>query len=433
MNNTEINVRNSSSEKGGVFGMKRDRDRENSRPRAKVEVSPEISGLLENLPNLQLAPGVPQHLAATLEHMKAAIASTLERIQASGRDIRIMGPDWCREHAREAGQAHAQIIVKTYGQTYALPNKNPQANREALMSGELDMFLMFDTELNEPIGTACLVKNGNGWGELGRAASLGHVGNQLIQDLRIVRWLTDETIASQFHSLFTTLRTAPDRDIGEETPMRGGQAVSNIWSKIPETRVAGFGTLYKKHEALEQFSFAFLTQKNISMPETLWIDQEEDRAFVETWTLANRINRLNHEETARNDGRLLATIDFPPEASGITKLVHGDIHLHKDGTLPLEKAIQDLTAAGVPFMQCPVSIEEDTRSLQRVLVRAGFQAFQVTPRIEGVQPAQLWFGKINGNIPVVPTFWNFDQGAKNPFWSDDLANHAERIANGWMR
>jgi hypothetical protein len=396
-----------------------------------IEASDEIARVLDNLPDLKLSSSVPLDLQPTLDHMKASAISAQQRIISQGREVLIKGPDWCRDNASFAGQAHADVIVATYGRTYALPNKNPEENVRALNNNEVDMYLMLEKNTNQAIGTACLVKGDNGWGELGRSASLGHVGNQLIQDLRIIRWLTDTKIASQFHSLFTTLRTAPDRDIGEASLMRGGQAVSAIWTKIPGVYVAGFGPLYKKHGALEQFSFAFLSQKKLSMPNTLWIEKEENVQFVTTWNAVHGFNKGEQNNIIFSNVHRQANIEFAPPESGLTEMVHGDIHLTKDGPYPVEDAIRALASTGVPFMQCPVSIEEDTRLIQGILIDAGFQAFQVTPRIEGVQPAQLWFGKINGNISVVPTFWDNGHKSENPFWNENLSFHARRIANRW--
>ena len=155
----------------------------------------------------------------------------------------------------------------------------------------------------------------------------------------------------------------------------------------------------------------------------------DDEQFVRDWSEANDINRNIDSVAVETNETQQVTIDFAPPRSGITELVHGDIHLSENGNLVIDEAIETLLAAGVPFIQCPVSIEEDTRSVQKFLRAEGFQSFQVTPRF-GDRPAQLWFGKINGKIPVVPTFWHGNI-RENPFWSGSLAVHAERIATNW--
>ena len=154
-----------------------------------IKGSPEVARLLTQTNRLELAPGVNRRMEPLLRHLQTKIGGTTEAINSRGRNVFIAGPDWCRENSTEAGTAHAKVIVDAYGTSYALPNKNPDANKAAIDSGQLDMFLMFDERENRPIGTACMVMNG-GWAELGRAASLGRVGNSLIQDLRIVHWLT---------------------------------------------------------------------------------------------------------------------------------------------------------------------------------------------------------------------------------------------------
>lgn len=400
----------------------------------RIKGSPEVAALLQNPMQLELAKGVPSRMEPLLEHLKIKVRETMDTINSRGNDIFIAGPDWCRENSDMAGAAHAEVIVNAYGSTYALPNKDPIANKKALDSGELEMFLMIDEKENKPIGTACMVLDG-GWAELGRAASLGHVGNSLIQDLRILHWLTDEKFSKRFHSLFATLRTAPDRNIGtDDLPeiMRGGQAVSHIWANMPNVIVGGFGPLYKKHGALEQFTFAFITQKELFSPGNLWVADPVDLKFVESWLKQHGLPVGKNNQGINISGELPVNISFPPPESGITEFVHGEMKIGKATDLRFEEAITTLMDAGVPFIQFPVPINKDTVSLQKKLKEWGFQAFQFTPGLKDVQDPELWFGhKAPWVDEVVPTFWQKDPSTSNPFWNDELASHADRIFEDW--
>lgn len=407
------------------------RERESGGP-SSLKFSPELLPLIDNLDSVSLASGLPSRLNPLLRHLTDKIDETMRKMEEKGSQFEICGPDWCREHPDIAGKAHAQVIIQTYGATYALPNKDPEANKKALASGELDMYMIFENGI--PVGTACMVIGSNGWAELGRSASLGGVGNQLIQDLRIARWLTEEPMAKNIVGIFSTCRTAPDRNIGtEEQPeiMRGGQAVTHIWARLPEVRVGGFGPLYKKHGALEQFAYAFITNREVQVPEHLWIASEEDREFVKNWTGYYQIpisKERQKPETVPSNFR----VHYPPLETGLTHLIHGEITLENEGESfsGLDQALARLDEVKVPFIQVNVPVDKDYTKLQRMLVKRGFQAFLFTPGIEGKQPPLLWFGRVTKGTSVVPTFWE-EGNSRNPFWNEELARQARKIARGW--
>lgn len=255
---------------------------------SRVQFSRELNTLIERLSSLKLASNVPDRLQPLLEHLVGKVSKTLDKMEEKGTDFNIRGHDWCRENPEIAGTAHANVIVETYGATYAFSNKDPEANIKALNSGDLDMYLIFED--GKPVGTTCVVIQPNGWAELERSASLGAVGNRVIQDLRIIRWLTDENQAKKIFGVFSTCRTAPDRNIGvEQSPeiMRGGQANTHIWSQYPAVMVGGFGplyTLHKKHGALEQFAYTFVTNREVFSPLEPQVFDSKDREFVQEWS-----------------------------------------------------------------------------------------------------------------------------------------------------
>lgn len=398
----------------------------------KVQFSGELMPVIENLVSLELAPGVPQRLQPLLEHLAGKIEETLDKMKEKGTDFQICGPDWCRHNPDTAGAAHAKVIIETYGSTYALPNKDPKANVGALKSGYLDMYLIF--EHGEPVGTTCMVIQPNGWAELGRSASLGSVGNQVIQDLRIVRWLTEQAQSEKIFGLFSTCRTAPDRNIGtEESPemMRGGQAVTHMWSQFPEVKVGGFGPLYKKHGALEQFAYAFVTSREAYTPSVPKVFNPADKRFVEDWSSYYQVPKKDNRDAKDLDIRGFS-VHYPPPETKLTHLIHGEITLEGEGESfeTLEEAILRLGEVQVPFIQVQVPIDADSRKLQEELIRKDFQAFLFTPGVTGKQSPLLWFGKVTEGVMVVPTFWQED-GDENPFWNFDLSFFASQIANRW--
>lgn len=400
---------------------------------ASINTSPEVAKLL--LPEQSLAPDMPEDLSLLLEHLTVNMQKRLEVFRQSGKKVFFAGPDWARANAETAGKDHSKVILEAYGNTYALPNKDPKANESALNSGNLDMYLMYID--NEAAGTACLVSEGDGIAELGRAASVGNVGNSIIQDMRIMRWLTDPEISKKYHTIFATCRTAPDRNIGtEEEPeiMRGGQAVSHMWQRMPSVKVAGFGPFYKKHGALEQFAYAFISKNGINPEDELWIQNPTNADFVKSWLVGNGILRDPKIENKSVQEIKYSAFhaSFPPHESGITDLVHGEIEFQEEG-LELKDAIDQLAEAGVPFMQIKVPVDHDTLAIQRELEGLGFQAFLFTPKSNGKDSSALWFGKINGDIPVIPTYWSDEILSNNPFWKGNLAMHSNRIARGWSR
>lgn len=396
-----------------------------------ITASPEVAQIINNLDGLTLAQSMPPRMEGLLTHLKGKMKHTLEKMESSGREVFIAGPEWCRENAEKAGQKHADVIHAAYGPTYALPNKDPGFNKEAIEKHELDMFLLLEGKKERAIGTTCTVLDG-GRDELGRTASLGHTGNSLIQDLRIVRWLTDEVTAKKTHTLFATLRTASDRDIGEEKMMRGGQGVCHIWGEMPGAVVTGFGPLYKKHGSLETFACVNISREEISMPSQVFVAGENEQAFVADFAKAHDLGSISFRETESENEKIPSVaVHVPPASLGITKFVHADLSLQEEGGISLWKAMQEIENAGSPFVEITVPIDTDTRNIQRELLRRGFQGFQVIPALEGIQPAAIVFGKVLGNIPVVPTFWKTDTNFSNPFWRNGLAAHAERIADGW--
>lgn len=397
-----------------------------------VKASRDVDRFLSH--DLQLAENMPSRLSDLLHYLTSDVQNGLTEIRGRGGDIFIAGPEWCRENPVDAGKFHSQVILKTYGNTYALPNKDPEANTRALIAGNLDMFLMLEND--KPVGTACMVTEQQGIAELGRAASLGRVGNRVIQDMRVLRWLTDDQVANKFHTLFSTCRTAPDRNIGtQDKPeiMRGGQAVSHMWQAMPEVRVAGFGPFYKKHGALEQFAYSFITKGEIEAEDDMWVRNGVDADFIQSWFSGNGFDSRNIEIRNASEDRLEDSrfhISYPPHETGITDLVHGEIGLGH-GDLSLSDAVDQLSETGVPFMQIRIPVDQDTLAIQADLTKAGFQAFLFTPALADIQSSALWFGKLNADVPVVPTFWADEILSKNPFWKGNLAMHSNRIAQNW--
>src|SRR5258708_2008769 len=397
-----------------------------------VSFSSELTPVIENLNRLELAHSAPERLQPLLDHMVSKIGGTLQKMKDEGSEFKVCGPDWCRENPELAGESHANVIVETYGATYALPNKDPKANVEALAAGDLDMYLIFEN--GKPVGTACMVIQSNGWAELGRAASLGSVGNQLIQDLRILRWLTEEKQTEKTFGIFSTCRTAPDRNVGSETQpemMRGGQAVTHMWSQFPEVKVGGFGPLYKKHGSLEQFAYTFVTNREVFASTEPYISETVNRQFVQDWVSNYQVAKKDNKNAEKlNVARF--SVHYPPLETKLTHLIHGEITLASgsESFEGLDKAIARLDEVQVPFIQVQVPIDVDSRKVQEELRDREFQAFLFTPGVEGKQPPLLWFGKVTKGVSVIPTFWQgTDVG--NPFWNWNLSHFASQVAKKW--
>lgn len=397
-----------------------------------ITASSEVAQIVNNLDGLVLAQSMPPRMEGLLTHLKRKMKHTLENMEASGREVFIAGPEWCRVNAEKAGQKHADVIHAAYGPTYALPNKDPLANKEAIEKHELDMFLLLEGKEERAIGTACTVLNG-GREEVGRtAASEGKMGISFIQDLRLLHWITDNEVARRTHTLFATLRTAPDRDIGEEKMMRGGQGVCHIWGEMPGAVVTGFGPLYKKHGSLETFACVHIFREEMSMPSRVFVAGKNEQAFVADFAKAHDLGSISFRETEEENKKIPSVaVHLPPSHLKITEFVHADLSLQDGGCVSLEEGIQEIETAGSPFVEITVPIDTDTRNIQNELLRRGFQGFQVIPALEGIQPAAIVFGKVLADLSVIQPFWQVE-GKPNPFWGgQELAGHAERIADGW--
>lgn len=382
---------------------------------------------------IELAQAHPEDLSDLLFHLLENHQRRLSKIESTGQNIRVLDPDWCRSNSVEAGQMHADVIVATYGSTYALPNKDPRANEEAINSGNLDLYLLLADGL--AVGTACLVNVGNGRAELGRSASLGNVGNTLIQDLRIIDWLTSPTTSEKYHTLFTTLRSAPDRKIdenGQSFIMRGGQGVTEHWRKFPNVYVNGVAPLYLKHMMLEQFTCAYISGNSMERQPRLYVASQDDGWFIEAWHEEYGLKhpQLTDRPAASNESPPTFTAHFPPPESGLTDLVHADIVYDPQSGDDIEKALEDARKAGSPFCQIVLPIEYDTLAEQKYLIDSGYRVFGYQPA-DSQNAASLLFGKIKDGVHVVPTFWDAN-ALPNPFWRNNkLQEWAEKVARSW--
>lgn len=382
---------------------------------------------------VELAQTHSEDLSDLLFHLLENHQRRLSKIDSIGQNIRVLDPDWCRENPAEAGQMHANVIVATYGSTYALPNKDPTANEEAINTGNLDLYLLLADEL--AVGTACLVNMGQGRAELGRSASFGNVGNTLIQDLRIIDWLTSPTTSVKYHTLFTTLRSAPDRVIDEDGQsfiMRGGQGVTEHWRKFPHVYVNGVAPLYFKHKMLEQFTCAYISSNSMERQPELYVASRDDVWFIEAWH--EEYNLEEPQFTDRLDASsapsFTFTAHFPPPESGLTDLVHADIVFDSQSGDNIERALDDAREAGSPFCQIVLPIEYDTLAEQEYLDDNGYRVFGYQPA-DSQNAASLLYGKVKDGVQVVPTFWDAD-ALPNPFWRNNkLQEWAEKVAHSW--
>lgn len=394
---------------------------------------PQQERYLGNQADPMLAPHQPESLQELATYLSGNIREKSWRLEQQGKQVDIYGPDWCRENADLAGQLHADMIVATYGSTYALPNKDPEANRVAIEQGSLDVYLMaIDDRVT---GTACLVNMGDGRAELGRSASLGKSSNTIIQDLRILDWLTNPETAEKYHTLFTTLRSAPDRFIDEpdgEFVMRGGQAVTEHWRKFPGLVVNGFGPLYLKHGMLEQFTLASLSRNRIAADRPLYIDDESHRTFVAAWHEEYDIETPAFTEASQPDTELTFQAHYPPQESGLTGFVHADIVISDhEGAGPLVRSLEEVEMVGSPFTQIVLPVDVDTRSVQAELKAAGYKVFGYQPATDGKDRPSLVLGKLTGKVQVVPTHWDH-AGTPNPFWKNPvLIESAAATARSW--
>jgi hypothetical protein len=386
--------------------------------------------------DIVLAHNQPPHLQPLLDHLVDRVRTKTAAAEAAGNHIEVLGPDFCREYPAVAGQWHADLITGVYGPTYALPNKDPEANRKAIVNGDLDVYIMLTN--GKPTATACLVNTRDGRAELGRAASIGENGG-IILDLRIIDWLSNAGTADKYHTLFTTLRTAPNRAVRESADdepftMKGGQAITSHWSKFPGVRVNGFGPLYYKHGALEQFAVASLSRHEADVNQHLYIHDSEHAAFVRDWHNHYDLDHppINQFEDEHGPHTPNFAAHYPPPESGLTELVHADIVPTPNGNgLSLELGVKEAVRVGSPFAQVVVPLHRDTRHLQAYLTQEGFQVFGYQ-HADAVTPPALLFGRTRPDCEVVPTFWS-EQGRPNPFWkSDGLHSAAETIAQRWQ-
>ncbi len=384
-----------------------------------------------------LAEAQNKKLQPLLNHVAKSIGSKLAALEVDGKSINVYGPDWCYENPEIAGQMHADVIVGAYGSTYALPNKDPESNTRGLRSNNLDMYLM---EVDGQItGTTCLVDMGNGTAELGRSASQGRTSNGIIQDLRIFDWLTNNETAKKYHTLFTTLRTAPDREIpvgdSEQFIMRGGQAVTEHWRKFPGLTVNGFAPLYMKQGRLEQFSYSTLTRSEYDSDAVLHLDSNLAWNLVQYWHEQYGIEQPFTRNYGDNDYHqdFAFTVHYPPRDSGLTHLVHADIVIDDSNSSEkknLADCINEAERVGSPFTQVMLPIGRNTIFTQRELVLNKFNIYGYIPGTNDTQP-QLLYGRVRNGIEVVPTAWT-QNNEPNPLWTNAvLRGIARQTEKDW--
>lgn len=377
----------------------------------------------------------PDFTGELLTHLVKNVKAKLDHAAHHGDAIEVLDPEWCREHPEAAGRMHADIILHAYGPTYALPNKDADANTRAIEEGSLDLYLMKTNGVLT--GTACLVDTHDGRAELGRAASIGHARNGIIQDMRIIDWLTNDDIANKYHTLFTTLRNAPDRHIhtpdGANFTMRGGQAVTGHWKQLPGLRVYGIAPLYLKAQKLEQFTYSALARTIINEDAHLHILDEEHQNFVSNWHLQYGLEPpvwMNKGSQKAVDSQVKFFVHYPPLETGLTGYVHADIVRGSEGGgSPIDKCIEEAEGAGSPFIQAEVPVDSDTTAIQQELAKRSFSAYGYRPGTDQ-ENASLLFGRLREGVKVVPTFWDAS-GHHNPFWHGHIGRLATQISKVW--
>lgn len=380
--------------------------------------------------DLMLAPGQPKELLPLAHFLAENIERKQDMLAEQGKEYYVNGPDWCRANPYEAGQQHADLIKRVYGETYALPNKDPGLNARAIMDGNLDMYLMYID--GQPTATTCLVDTRDGRGELGRSVSEGKAGASIILDMRILDWLTNPATAERFHTLFTTLRTAPDRLV-DGIPMRGGQGVSHHWSQFPNLRVHGIAPLYFKHGALEQFTCATITRNEVDATRPLFVADQNHAQFIGAWHDQYGLAQppINTIESNPYDQHVSFIAHYPPQESGLTNLVHADVVVAPERSgksLPL--SLLDAHLAGSPFTQVMIPIDRDTRVAQADLTARGYQVFGYQPA-DAANAATLLFGKVRPGTAIIPTFWEREY-TPHPFWSSpELQAQAREVTQDW--
>lgn len=375
----------------------------------------------------------PEHLLPLRNHLMGKVAMKLSKIVQEGHDIEILDPDWCRANAREAGAMHAEVIIGTYGSTYALPNKDPKANKEAIESSSLDLYLL---NINgEAVGTACMVDAGNGYAELGRSASRGKTGNSIIQNMRILDWLYGNNEDKSYHTIFTTLRSAPDRMIHEtdatEFVMRGGEAVTTMWKEFPGLSVNGVAPLYFKHGALEQFTVAeYCKDPYISTPQA--VTNSLAREFINAWHQAYELDPaiFTAEDEGSNESQL--TVSYPPAETGLSGLVHADISIVQSadshGFETLDQVDEHIDEVGSPFTQLLIPTDSTHGNLLEKALEKEYKIFGYRPATAR-RLATILLGKVRSGIKVVPTYWQ-ERNEPHPFWGDSSLSEIDKKANG---
>lgn len=386
-----------------------------------------LEPLPASLTAAHLAPRQPARHLTLANTLYQRILRKVNKHHQQGNRVEIFGADWSREHAEEAAEAHARIIIAAYGDTYALPNKIPAANQEAI---ETESTRFYFLKLNgEFVGTACLSQQEDNRAELGRSAACkARVGNSIIQDIRILEWMLDETQSNRNHTLFSTLRTAPDREIGEPKPMRGGQGVIKQWKKFPEVYVSGTSPLYFKHGAVEQFTVAQITRASF-VDTALFVLDETNQHFIRRW---HEHYQFPPVAFSVSGGTILPDsvhTNAPPEDSDIFGLVHADMTFQADGPT-LQTEVERCWRAGSPVIQIFVPVDRNSLAIQQQLKSQGFQPFGYEPASRE-RPAHLLFSKVKEGTKVVPTCWR-DENAPHPYWPEKLAGHAEQIESHWF-
>ncbi len=397
-------------------------------------MSPEIINVIGAGHDVPLSVVHGDELNSLKDHLAGNIKAKLDDANASGDEVVVLDADWCRSHSEEAGQLHADIIIEAYGPTYALPNKDPEANTTAIENGELDLYLMKTNGILT--GTACMVDTGDGRAELGRAASLGRARNTVIQDLRLLNWLNRDDVALKFHTLFATLRSAPDRPIeladGSSFVMRGGQAVTEHWRKFPGLRLYGVAPLYLKAEMLEQFSYSAVARTVMRGAVELFVEDETHQEFVKQWHAQYQLDQpgwASSEATAAT-----ATgyeVHYPPQETGLTEFVHADI-VQSQATIDpktVEECVEEAVRVGSPFIQVEVPVESDTTQMQSDLIINGFKLYGYKPPTD-FEEAALLFGRLRSGVGVVKTAWD-SEGKPNPFWNSNLGTLGSNISGNW--
>lgn len=396
---------------------------------ADLLYSGEYSKLPSRLSYEHLSPHQSPENLVLANQLLENIQSKLQRHLDEGNAVEVLGPEWSQNNVGEAAQAHADLIIEAYGETYALPNKYPENNAASITDGSLDVYFLKVN--NEYVGTACLADNHDGRGELGRAASIGGVGNTIIQDLRILEWLTDDSKGKRYHALFTTLRTAPDRQIVDgEQPMRGGKAVIARWKKMPQVYLSGVAPMYLKHGEMEQFAYAQINRGALSDTHVLFIEQDEDRRFVEDWGSHYGYEVMTSEAPATHQDIFVQT-HTPPIESSIYHLVHADLVFDPSDTgKPVLEAVRDIEVTESPFIQIILPVHIDTRTTQRALIEMGFQCFGFLPGTSS-QPSSLLMGRVKEGLPVVSTYWSQEK-TPHPIWTGRLQKYAVDTEAAWL-